>query len=269
MNESFFLNGKKLDGFRPLRALLYGEGVFETFRWKNSPPVFLSRHLERMCRGAEFLDIPVPDETQTRLLIEKAVSAVSGDDLHVKVCLLGEGDALFYATPDASSLLLSIKPRAEAPKTVSLDVFGERRAAGNAIFSFKTLNYLQNIVAKRKARAGGFDEVLFLNTDSCVTETSSHNIFWVKGKRLFTPSESCGLLPGVIRKVLLELCPQLGYEAVRGGFELEKLLQSDYAFITNSIAGIVYVREVGGDSMPSPPPSYEIIRKSLLMKLGW
>ena len=269
MEELFFLNGKRIEDPPALRALFYGEGVFETFRWKNSPPVFLSMHFERMRGGAEFLGIPFPAETQVRLQIEDAAEKAAGDDLHVKACLLGEGDAVFHSRSRTASLLVSVRSRATGPEAVSLWVCGERRPPLNRLFSHKTLNYLGNIVAKREARKKGFDEVLFLDTDGRVAETSCHNVFWVKGKKLFTPSSECPVLPGITREIVLRSAKQLGYEPVCGGFPLEELLSSDYAFLTNAVAGIVYVSGVDGDAMLSAPRNYEVMRESLLSEFGW
>lgn len=269
MEELFFLDGKMLEGVPALRALFYGEGVFESFRWKGSPPVFLSMHLEKMRKGADFLGIPFPPESQVRLRVEDAAGASPGNDLHVKACLLAQGDAVYHSKPRAASLLVSVRPRAQSPDALSLWVCSERRPPQNSLFSHKTLNYLGNIVAKRGAIERGFDEALFLDTDGRVAETSCHNIFWAKGKRLFTPSSECPVLPGVTREIVLRSASRLGYEPVCGNFPLEELLSSDYAFLTNAVAGIVYVSGVGGDAMSSVPRSYEVMRESLLSEFGW
>lgn len=269
MEELFFLEGKRLEGVPALRAVFYGEGVFESFRWKGSPPVFLSMHLERMRKGACFLGIPFPPESRLRLRIEEAAGASPGDDLHVKACLLAQGDAVYHSPPRSASLLVSVRPRAQSPDALSLWICDERRPLRSSLFSHKTLNYLGNIMAKREALGRGFDEALFLDTDGGVAETSCHNVFWVRGKRLFTPSSECPVLPGVTREIVLRSAGGLGYEPVCGNFPLEELLSSDYAFLTNAGAGIVYVSGVGGGAMPPVPRNYEIMRKSLLSELGW
>lgn len=269
MDELFFLDGKRLEGVPALRALFYGEGVFESFRWKGSPPVFLSMHLERMRRGADFLGIPFPPASQVRLRIEDAAGASPRGDLHVKACLLAQGDPVYHSKPRAASLLVSVRPRAQSPDALSLWVCSEKRSPRSSLFSHKTLNYLGNIVAKREALEKGFDEALFLDTGGGVAETSCHNVFWAKGKRLFTPSSECPVLPGVTREIVLRSAGRLGYETVCGNFSLEELLSSDYAFLTNAVAGIVYVSGVGGGAMPSVPRSYEVMRESLLSEFGW
>lgn len=269
MEELFFLDGKRLEGVPALRTLFYGEGVFESFRWKGFPPVFLSMHLERMRKGADFLGIPPLPESRVRLGIEDAAGASPGSDLHVKACLLAQGDAVYHSKPRAASLLVSVRPRAQSPEALSLWVCSERRPPRNSLFSHKTLNYLGNIVAKREAIERGFEEALFLDTGGRVAETSCHNVFWVKGKSLLTPSSECPILAGVTREIVLRSARRLGYEPVCGDFPLEELLSSDYAFLTNAVAGIVYVSGVGGDAMPSVPRSYEVMRESLLSEFGW
>lgn len=269
MEELVFINGKRLKEPPALRAIFYGEGVFETFRWMSSPPVFLSLHLQRMRRGAEYLGIPFPGEAEALLGIEDAVEKAGGDDLHVKACLWGEGDTVFHSRPRAASFLVSVKPRVAGPEAISLWVCGERRTAQSRLFSHKTLNYLGNVVAKREALEKGFDDALFLDTNGRVAETSCHNVFWVKGKTLFTPSFECPILPGVTREIVLRLAGQLGYESLCGGFSLDELLSSDYAFLTNAVAGIVYISEVDGNPMPPAPRSYKSVRESLLLEFGW
>ena len=269
MEEFFFFNGEKLENPPALRALFYGEGVFETFRWKGREPAFLPKHLERLRIGAEFLSIPFPGEEEVVSRVRSAVSRAGGDDLYVKTCLLSEGDPLFYALPRASSVLVAVRPHVEGPETVSLRVSGERRRAGTGVFSHKTLNYLGNVIAKREALRTGFDDVLFLNTDGMVAETSSRNVFWVRGRGLFTPSPDCGLLPGVTREILLVSAEEFGYEARQGRFSPEELLRSDFVFLTSSTVAATYVDRVDGRNMPPPPESYGILRKSLLRKLGW
>ncbi len=269
MRELFFLNGKRFEGFSPIRALFYGEGVFETFRWKERAPVFLPRHIERMRRGAKFLGIPFPQEKEVLLCIENAVDQAGGGDLRVKVCLLSEGNSVFSSPPTGASVFVSVSHRQDPPESISLGVCDERRSIENSLLSHKTLNYLSNITARRKVVDRGFEEVLFLNTENAVTETSCHNIFWVKGNKLFTPAVDCAILAGVTRGVVLDLCPRLGYEPVCGSFPIEELLRCDFVFLTNAVAGIFYVREVSGKEMPSVSQDYNTFKESLFLELGW
>lgn len=269
MEEHVFLDGKRLVDQPALRACFFGEGVFETFRWKNSPPAFLSMHIDRMRRGSEFVGIPFPGEAEARHRIADAAATAAPDDLHIKACLLGEGDTSYPSRPHAGSFLVSVKPRATYPDTASLWISDQRRAPQYRLYSHKTLNYLGNIVAKREALANGFDDALFLDTDGNVAESSCHNIFWVSGTTLFTPSSDGPILPGVTREVVLGLADRLGLEPCCGSFPLEELVRSDFAFLTNAVAGIVYVSRVGIRSMPPAPRAFELVREALFLDMGW
>ncbi len=269
MADLLFIEGRKLENPPALRALFYGEGVFETFRWKQSPPVFLSMHIDRMRRGAAFLSLPFPDESHIRHLIQNAIAQASENDLHVKICLLGEGDLAFYARPRTASILVSLRTHIETPDTVSLWVSPEKRSAQSRLFSHKTVNYLGNVLTKRQAQENDFDEVLFMDTDDRVTETSCHNVFWMTGNKLFTPSSECPILPGVTREIVLQCSRKLGYKPTCGDFSLRELAASDYLFLTNSAAGMVYVNNLNGEPRHPPPRSYEVIRESLLQEFQW
>jgi branched-chain amino acid aminotransferase len=101
-------------------------------------------------------------------------------------------------------------------------------------------------LAKRVARAAGFDEALILNERGILTEGSSSNIFLVDKKVLSTPSLECGVLPGITRGVVLEMAQSLGINLVEAEINPEELLNSDEAFFTNSIVGIMpltYIRD--------------------------
>ena len=269
MEDLYLLNGNRLENAALLRTLAFGEGVFESFRWKGSFPVFLSRHLERMRKGAEFLGIPPLKETQVRQRIAEAASLSGERDLHMKVCLLSGGSPVYYARPRTTSLLVSARPRSKIPGAVSLWVSAERRPEQSQLYAHKTLNYLGNIVAKRRAIERGADEALILDTGGAVAETSCQNIFWIKGNRIFTPTAEGPLLPGVTRHLTLQVCRKLGFEINSGRFPLEQLLQSDCAFLTNAVMGMVYVQAVDGTTMPFAPDPYENIRGRLYKELGW
>ena len=269
MKEVCLLDGARLKNAPVLRSLAFGEGVFESFRWKGRPPVHLDLHLDRMRRGAEFLGIPPPaDSLVEQRITEVAVSAGNGD-LKVKVCLLSGGSPVYYARPCTGSLLVSAGRRGTAPEAISLWVCGERRPVQSRLYAHKTLNYLGNIVAKREALDRGADEALFLDALGAIVETSCQNVFWMKGRHLFTPSTRCPLLPGVTRSVVLGVGRKLGLELKHGSFPLEDLLSSDCGFLTNAGIGMVRISAINGTAMPSVPECFESLRSALRKELRW
>ena len=214
-----FLNGQFVPEQQALipvndRGFLYGDGLFETLRVVNGRPFHLAQHLERMMRGADFLKIRPPFapkelEKFTGQLIEqnKMPEAV------LRVTLTrGPGERGYM--PPASSrptvvMTLHAVPEAGAPIQWRLITSSHRIPAGDSLSSFKTLNKLTHVMARREAVEKGADEALLLNTNGEVTETAGGNLFWICDEKICTVPASCGALPGITRAVVLEICQTL------------------------------------------------------------
>lgn len=251
------------------RSLFFGEGVFETFRWKNQLPRHFNRHLERLKNGSELLRIPIPDTEVIIKHIENAVSLSTAEDLYIKIALISKGDRIFFKNPDESSLLVMTRDYIESKNTVSLCVVSQKRNPESVLIRHKTFNYLENIIGRREAIEKGYDEGLFLNTNDDLTEATSSNLFWARGKDLFTPAPESGLLPGITREIVIETAEKLGFKINARKFDLSYLLNSDFAFLTNSLIGMSYIEKVNKQMMPETSKNYEIIRQQLFNELGW
>ncbi len=268
MKEFLFLDADPLEKF-PLRALFYGEGLFETFRWKGSPPVFLGKHLERMKRGAEFLGIPFPGEARLEAAVEEAVRSSAVADAYVKLCLLSSGPLKFYERPDEGHVLALVKEYEQPKEYVRAHVSGFARLSTQPLLRIKSLNYLQNVLARREAEGMDQDEAIFLNERGEVTEGSATNIFWVKGNTLYTPAVECGLLPGITREALISLALGLRMEVKEGRHGINDVLSSDGAFLTNSLVGIAALAEIDKVGITVDKRLFTKLREPLLQRLGW
>ncbi|MEM2875052.1 MAG: aminotransferase class IV [Candidatus Hadarchaeales archaeon] len=253
----------------PSRTLLYGEGLFETFRWNGKPPVFLSRHIERMRRGAEFLGIPFPGERRIIQVTSRCVRKSGIGDAYVKISLLSCGDIGFASAPGRGELLVVVgkyvQPRAEMRCCIS----NFRRHSSSPLLRFKTTNYLENVVARRAAAALGFDEAIFLNERGEVAEGAASNVFWAKGDRLLTPALECGILPGITREALISIAGRCGLRVVEGRFSLRDLLSANAVFLTNSLMGISQVTAVGKTEIRGDGKLFAELRSALFRELGW
>lgn len=267
--EFLFLDKKPFTGKLPLRSLMFAEGVFETFRWKKSHPAYLSAHLDRLSRGAEFLKIPSPGHDYLKGAIGNAVEHSKLDDAYVKVCLLSSGPKKFSDLPGDSQVLVLVRMYEPQREQMTAHVASSRRNSSSPLVGIKTTNYLENVLARREAKSLGYDEAIFLNERDEITEGTATNLFWVKDGKLFTPAVDCGLLPGITRKVILSLAPELGFEVREGGFGLEDVLSSQGAFLTNSLVGVTALTEVDGRKIHLNVENFKKIRRSLFKKLGW
>lgn len=268
MDELIFIDGNKIN--EPLtRSLFFGEGVFETFRWKNQTPRHFNRHIERLRKGSELLRIPIPSNEEILRQVKEAVNKSESDDLYVKIALISKGDRIFFKNPDESSLLVMTREYIKSKEIVSVCVISQKRNPESKLIRHKTFNYLENIIGRREAIEKGYDEGLFLNTNDDLTEATASNLFWVRGKDLFTPATESGILPGITREILLETTERMGYKINARKFDLSYLLNSDFAFLTNSLIGMSYIEKVNKQTMPNISRHYDEIRQNLFSELGW
>ena len=120
-----------------------------------------------------------------------------------------------------------------------------RRNSQSVISNYKTVNYLDSVLARNEALPGGFFDTIFLNESGYVCEASTSNIFMITGNRLATPSFGCGILPGITRKVVLELSRYAGLGIEEGEFLVSELKSADEVFLTNSMFEIIPVVKIG------------------------
>ena len=269
MSEYYFFNGQLEDNRLFNRALFFGEGVFETFRWKGKPPVLLSTHLERLKQSSSLFGIPYPGDPILIQHVQNSVKESTHDDAYVKLCLVSEGKADFSSMPEGCSVLVVVKKQPETKNEYSLCVSKIKRNQNSPLNTVKSFNYMENIMAKRNAIQKGFEDAIFLNINDEIVETSSCNIFWVRGKSLFTPSLNCGLLPGTTRELVLEVARESGYQVNERKYKLPYLLNSDFAFLTNASSGCIYVNRINNQQMPSQGKEYGMFKEMLFEKLEW
>jgi len=269
MKEYLFIDGIRAESAIPLRSLFYGEGLFETFRYKGRPPVLLEKHFERMEKGASLLKIPFPDREYIIELIHKAISESGISDAYIKICLLSQGQSSFFEAADMSQLLVIVKKYTNPKKSIKLKINSFRRISSSPLAKIKSTNYLENILARRAALSSGFDEALFLNEEGVVTECGASNIFWFRRGTLFTPSKDCGLLNGTTRAIVLRFIADYDINLIEGEFLLDDLIGADFVFITNSLIGCAPVYAIEGDSFSVEHPFFIKIQNTLFEKLKW
>ncbi|MFM7842238.1 MAG: aminotransferase class IV, partial [Nitrospira sp.] len=140
-------------------------------------------------------------------------------------------------------------------KGVSLITTTVRRNLATALSpQIKSLNFLNNILAKQEAtKADAFDGVM-LNAEGHLTECTTSNIFFVQGKRLCTPSVACGILDGITRDVILTLAREQALLTEEQHYLPEALRQADEVFLTNTTFELMPVREVNGHAIGGGQP---------------
>lgn len=241
------------------RGFLYGDGFFETTRVHRGRPVFFERHVRRLnssCRHAGFSALP--DGQAVAEGVRRLVQLNRVEDGYLRITVsrgVHRGRLTELDSPDPTVLIdcrpMDLSP-VDAPPAVRLMRSPHRRPARSPTVRHKSLSYQDNALALAEARAAGADEVYFLNSEGLLAEGAITNLFFVRDGRVHTPAEDCGLLPGITRRVVLELCAEGEIPATAGEFAEEDLLRADEAFITNSLRGIARVEAILGHPEAAP-----------------
>jgi branched-chain amino acid aminotransferase len=228
------------------RGLLYGDGVFETLRAYSGRVFRLEQHLKRMQEGLQVLKIALNEEAHG---IERAINELlklnNLSDAALRISVF-RGDGEGPEPPDGLrlSILISAKPFnkyfAEDYATgFRAYLVSMRRSSYSPLSRIKSLNYLDNILARLEAREHNAQEALLLNTLGWVAECATSNIFIIKDKKLITPPVDAGILPGITRAAVLEIADSLNLQAREETFSPEELLRANEAFLTNSLMEIM------------------------------
>ena len=252
------------------QALLYGVGVFETFRARRGQVYWLDRHYERLERGALTLSIPVPlSAGELADSVAALVRRAGLDDARLRLTLAAG------ATDADSICLITIRGVEEYPESLYAQGVGAiiasvRRNESSPLARLKSLNYLDNLLARRAALQAGDWEAILLNSQGFVAEGSASNIFAVENERLVTPRIDDGALPGVTRAAVMDLTAGAGLTVEERRLTASDLLSASEAFLTNAVAGVLPLVSLDGSRIANGLPG-DVTRRirGLYEAAGW
>lgn len=260
-----FLNGQFVPEERAVvsvfdRGFLYGDGVFEGVRIFNGKPFRWEAHLKRFKRGAKFLGIKIPfPEKALRKFAGELVAKNKMPDAILRMTLSRGVGVRGYSPQGAKrpTLVMSLHPaptfNLETPPRWKLITASFCLPANEPLSQFKTCNKLPQILARAEADAAGADEALLLNTEDHVVEATSGNLFWIHDGVVCTPPLASGILPGVTREVVFEICERLGLPFRETNVHLKNLLKAQGVFLSLTSWGIVEAASLNGRILRGPP----------------
>jgi len=240
-------------------GLLYGDGVFEGLRIYNGKIFRLQEHVDRLFASAKAITLDVgcmPDEFSA--LLKECVRQNGRDGRGATgyiraVVTRGRGDlGLDPAKCAGSSIIIitgdiQLYPEEYYRKGIAVASVSVRRTTVDSLDPrIKTLNYLNNIMAKIEAKQSGAMEALILNREGFIAECTADNIFIVKGAALYTPALSCGALGGITRGTVIDLARAEGTPLYEGLLAQYDLYNCDECFLTGSGAEIIPVVKADG-----------------------
>lgn len=233
------------------RGFTLGDGVFETIRVAEGRPAHLQRHLRRLRAGLSVLALPL---TLTDAVIADALdltlraNGLRSAALRLTVSRGPAPRGVMPPTGPTPTVLVAAGPlpSAAAPAD-AITCTVTRRNEMSPLSRIKSLNYLDNILARQEAAARNVDEALLLNTRDRLADATAANIIVLRDNVLLTPSIADGALPGVMRAVLSERC---GVTEVSLG--LADLFAADAVFLCNSL-GLRTLASLDGQPLGARP----------------
>ncbi len=276
MSDRFvYLNGEIVSAgearISPLdRGFLLGDGFFETTRVMHGTPFRFEDHIERLERACEVTGWEwSPDGEKLRRAARKLMerNKVASGYMRLTVSRGLHDRGLTALKADCPTVLLDIRPEDLAPleetAPIKLAPATFARNETSPVQSLKSTSYQENVLALAHGREKDADEVFFVNTEGNLAEGAISNIFLVEDGKIVTPGVDQGLLAGIGRKVVLEVCREHDIPVSEGAVARERLYEADEIFCTNSLRGVMPVQRVvgsAGEVFPAITRSKEVRR---------
>lgn len=231
-------------------GFLYGDGVFEGIRAYERGVFKLTEHLDRLFRGCRLVSIvpPIDEAGLTEIILE--VLRRSGlADAHIRP-IITRGVGLPGLDPRRSGrsglTVVAYPLQGDGSRGLRLTVSAVRRKAPHSVDpQIKSLNYLDSVLAKLQANAGGYDDALMLASDGTVSETTGANVFAVRDGVLATPPTTSAL-PGITRQTVLDMAPGFGWTTEIRPMTVGDLAAADEVFLCGTAIEIAGVTEIDG-----------------------
>ncbi|MFH0909243.1 MAG: branched-chain-amino-acid transaminase [bacterium] len=252
---NIYLNGKmvpekdaKISVFD--HGLLYGDGVFEGIRAYNGRVFMLDGHIDRLYRSAQAIamKIPMTRAAMARAVVEacKANKLTNGYIRLVVTRGVGELGLNPYLCKKPQVIIIAsgiqLYPKSLYDSGMAAVTVGTVRNHPEAVNPrIKSLNYLNNVLAKIEAINAGVMECILLNPQGFVAEASGDNIFAVRGNTLLTPPCWCGALEGITREVVMKMGPNHGLRVKEDVMTRYDLYTADEVFLTGTAAEIISI----------------------------
>jgi branched-chain amino acid aminotransferase len=244
-------------------GFLYGDGIFEGIRLYEGNVFRLEEHLERLEMSAKAIMLQLPwTRKEIADVVCESCRRNNLTDGYIRLIISrGVGDlGLSPKTCPKPSIIciadkITLYPEALYTTGMKIITAATRRISPAALPPMiKSLNYLNNILAKMEALQHGYHECIMLNDQGYVAECTGDNIFLIHKGRLLTPASHAGALIGITRQVALEVAEQLGLKVCETNLTRYDVWNADECFLTGTAAEVIPVIEVDGRSIGNGKP---------------
>ena len=244
-------------------GLLYGDGIFEGIRAYNGRVFRLDEHLERLYLSAKsiLINIGLSLEEMREAVLE-TLRRNNLKDAYIRLVVTrGKGDLGLdpRKCPKSAVIIIAdeikLYPKETYENGLKLIIASTRKNSPDALSPrIKSLNYLNNILGKLEAINAGCAEAVMLDRHGYLTECTSENIFLVRNGMLYTPTATVGILEGITRSVVMELCEKMGLPVQMSFLTAHDLYVADECFVPGTGAELIPVVDLCGRPIGSGSP---------------
>jgi branched-chain amino acid aminotransferase len=246
-------------------GVLYGDGVFEGIRVYNSKVFELEAHIKRLFESARVIRLYMPvNEEETIEATKKTVEANNVIDGYIRLVVtrgIGTLGLNPFICENASVYIIAdnIQLYPEELYETGMKIISATTVRNHPLAippQVKSLNYLNNILAKIEALDYNVPEAIMYNHEGFVAEATGDNVFIVRNRTIYTPPVQAGSLPGITRAIVMRLAKQEGLEVVEMNLTRFDLYVADEFFLTGTAAEVIGIVEIDnrtiGDGKPGP-----------------
>lgn len=236
-------------------GLLYGDGVFEGIRVYSGRIFHCEAHLDRLWASARAIRLEIPiSRDEYRTAMEQTIKANNFTDCYIRACVTRGAGYLGLSPrkcPKPSIFIIAdtieLYPREMYENGMAVITASIIRNHPNALSPrIKSMNYLNNILAKIEAIDANVPEAIMLNHEGNVAECTGDNIFIVRNGQVQTPTTSDGILEGITREVVMGFCKKMSIPLVEKTLQRHDLYIADECFLTGTAAEVVPVTKIDG-----------------------
>ena len=243
----YYINGK----FKLLKeasipfddaGFLYGDGLFETMRFDNRIIFSPQKHLIRLSKGLDIIDLKIKyDSDELLTLLNKVIHKNNLNSGIIRLMItrgIANKESSDFNIP---RLYISIKPFYSIPTNPVRVIYLDETKYPIIRFSpaIKSMNYIGNLLSKRECENQGGYEPIFYNKNKIITECAIRNIFYIKHNTLFTPSPDLGILSGIMRDTIITIAQNMNFDVLETHIDYNGINTMEEAFISSTGIGLL------------------------------
>jgi len=245
--NGYLSEGAESDFLSRNRAFRLGDGFFETIRVIDGHIPFWDAHYQRLCATCKALRMEMPPVFDSDFLRKSLQELISAEQIReggrLRITIFREGSGAYASDTNRAGYVAEVTPYfpnsfVVPDRGASLGTFTDFQKPSSKLSKFKLLGNHYSLQAAAWAKSENFNEAILLNSAGRIAETTSGNLFTVKGGKVRTPSLREGGVAGVMRMILINICLQEGIPVYESDLDETDVLAAEEVFFSNAIVGV-------------------------------